>query len=97
MDQILMQRRFIIRPEPGVWVFDILDGNGTEITVNNNTVPNTYVRGISQWTRKDQDTLNINWYLCDWQVTFSNPLYMGIPTHQQLIEFFFGPTRIPIA
>lgn len=91
----LLNNPYYIKPEPGIWVFVINSGTPIEssISYSNFTIPEDYAApGISHWLGRP-----INWSLCDWQTTFSDPMWTGIPTYIQLINFFFGPTRIPIS
>ena len=91
MDSVLMRFPFYIRPQKGIWEC-VISGNKGSITFSNCTVPEIYKEHlITSWNGTP-----MNLALCNWQTTFSDPLYTGIPTHQELIDFLYGPTRIPM-
>jgi hypothetical protein len=92
MSSLLNRFPYTITPTTGGWVFNVTDGLDSKIVMDNCSVPQTYGPfGIATW-----NDIAMNLYLCDWKVTFSNPFYVGIPTHQELVEFLYGPTRIPL-
>lgn len=84
---------FYMYPKPGVWVC-ALTGPLEDIKV---VFPNYIApekcdrRSISLWYGR-----LVNWYLCDWKTTFSDPGYTGIPSIEDIISFLFGPDRIPL-
>lgn len=91
MEGALLRYPYYIRPQKGVWEC-VVSGNKGSFTFSNCTVPEVYQEHvITTW-----NSIPMNLALCNWQTTFSDPFYTGIPSHIDLINFLFGPSRIPM-
>ncbi len=93
-ESLLTKYPFTIVAAKGIWrcIVSVGVDHIQELDFNNCTVPNVYEYGfLVNW-----NGIPMNLALCDWKTTFSDPFYTGVPTHSELVEFLYGPTRIPM-